>query len=111
MKRYGPLIAVPGAVAIGDPGRYHLRLTPDAVILRDGAEGGGRLAGRRDDLVQLDAPEEADDDRRGPQRHAHEHPSSSGTSMGRGDRPRRCQPTAPGAGLSSTRRRSARAPA
>ncbi|PVE95757.1 hypothetical protein [Microbacterium sp. TPD7012] len=36
MKRYGPLIAVPDALAVGDPGRNHLRLTPDAVILREG---------------------------------------------------------------------------
>ena len=26
MKRYGPLIVVPGALAIGDPGRHHLLL-------------------------------------------------------------------------------------
>lgn len=36
MKRYGPLIAVPGALAVGDPGRHHLRLMPEAVVIRDG---------------------------------------------------------------------------
>lgn len=38
MKRYGPLIAVDGALVVGDPGRHHLRLTPDAVALRDGQD-------------------------------------------------------------------------
>lgn len=56
MKRYGPLIAVPGAVAVGDPGRHHLRLTPDAVILRDGAEGRGMLAWNDVERVTLDVP-------------------------------------------------------
>jgi hypothetical protein len=56
MKRYGPLIAVPGAVAIGDPGRHHLRLTPDAVIVRDGADGRGVLAWDDVERVTLDVP-------------------------------------------------------
>lgn len=34
MKRYGPLIVVSDALAVGDPGRHHLRFTPDAVIVR-----------------------------------------------------------------------------
>jgi len=41
MKRYGPLLALPESLAIGDPGRHHLRLTPDAVIVRDGVENRG----------------------------------------------------------------------
>ncbi|MFB7250574.1 hypothetical protein [Microbacterium sp. NPDC056234] len=56
MRRYGPLIAVPGALAIGDPGRHHLRLTPDAVIIRDGSEGRGVLAWDAIERVTLDVP-------------------------------------------------------
>ena len=56
MKRYGPLIAVPGALAIGDPGRHHLRLTPDAVIRRDGSEGRDVYAWDEVKQVTLDVP-------------------------------------------------------
>jgi len=40
VKRYGPLIVVPDALAVGDPGRHHLRLTPEAVIVREGTTSG-----------------------------------------------------------------------
>ncbi|WP_435744602.1 hypothetical protein [Microbacterium sp. PMB16] len=56
MKRYGPLIAVPGALAVGDPGRNHLRLTPDAVILRDGVESRGLLAWTSVESIVVDVP-------------------------------------------------------
>ncbi|AXL12043.1 hypothetical protein DXT68_07755 [Microbacterium foliorum] len=56
MKRYGPLIVVPGALAVGDPGRHHLRLTPDAVLFRRGSENTGILAWSEIDRVVLDVP-------------------------------------------------------
>jgi hypothetical protein len=56
MKRYGPLIAVPGALAVGDPGRNHVRLTPDAVILREGAENRGIVTWDGLDRITLDVP-------------------------------------------------------
>lgn len=56
MKRYGPLIAVPEALAVGDPGRNHLRLTPDAVIVREGAERRGILPWESIDEIALDVP-------------------------------------------------------
>lgn len=56
MKRYGPLIAVDGALAVGDPGRHHLRLTPDAVIIRDGVEGRGVLSWDDLERVTLTVP-------------------------------------------------------
>ncbi|MEV4774697.1 hypothetical protein [Microbacterium sp. LWH12-1.2] len=56
MKRYGPLIAVPEALAIGDPGRHHLRLTPDAVILREGIENRGIVAWEGLQAIALDVP-------------------------------------------------------
>ncbi|WP_243225462.1 hypothetical protein [Microbacterium sp. CIAB417] len=56
MKRYGPLIAVSGVLVIGDPGRHHLRLTPDAVILRDGTQGRGVHAWDHVERVTLDVP-------------------------------------------------------
>lgn len=56
MKRYGPLIAVPEALAVGDPGRNHLRLTPDAVILRAGRESRGILSWADVDEIALDVP-------------------------------------------------------
>ena len=56
MKRYGPLIVVPGALAIGDPGRHHLRLTPDAVLFRRGTENTGILPWSQVDRVVLDVP-------------------------------------------------------
>lgn len=56
MKRYGPLIAVPDALAVGDPGRNHLRLTPDAVILREGAENRGILSWTSVEAIALDVP-------------------------------------------------------
>lgn len=56
MKRYGPLIAVPGALAVGDPGRHHLRLTPDAVLFRQGAENVGIVAWAQVERILLDVP-------------------------------------------------------
>lgn len=56
MKRFGPLIAVPEALAVGDPGRSHLRLTPDAVIRREGAEHRELLSWDRISLIHLDVP-------------------------------------------------------
>ncbi|MBT2476295.1 hypothetical protein J7E68_17390 [Microbacterium sp. ISL-103] len=56
MKRYGPLIVVPGALAVGDPGRHHLRLTPDAVLFREGTENRGIVAWEQIERVLLDVP-------------------------------------------------------
>ncbi|MEV4667257.1 hypothetical protein [Microbacterium sp. LWO12-1.2] len=56
MKRYGPLIAVSEALAVGDPGRNHLRLTQDAVLLREGAESRGILSWASVDEIALDVP-------------------------------------------------------
>lgn len=56
MRRYGPLIAVPGALAVGDPGRHHLRLTPEAVILRAGADQVGIHAWSDVERLRLDLP-------------------------------------------------------
>lgn len=56
MRRYGPLIAVPGALAVGDPGRHHLRLTPEAVILREGVESRGILSWADVENIALDVP-------------------------------------------------------
>ncbi len=56
MKRYGPLIAVPDALAVGDPGRNHLRLTPDAVILREGVDNRGIVPWSSVESILLDLP-------------------------------------------------------
>lgn len=56
MRRYGPLLAVPGALAVGDPGRHHLRLTPDAVVLRQGAENRGIILWDQVERIRLDVP-------------------------------------------------------
>lgn len=56
MKRYGPLIVVQGALAVGDPGRHHLRLTPDAVIIREGVDSQGILAWSGVQEITLDVP-------------------------------------------------------
>jgi hypothetical protein len=56
MKRYGPLIVVPGALAVGDPGRHHLRLTPDAVLFRDGGENRGIVPWIQVERVLIDVP-------------------------------------------------------
>lgn len=56
MKRYGPLIAVPDALAVGDPGRHHLRLTPEAVILREGVENRGLFTWAEVEGIALDVP-------------------------------------------------------
>ncbi|MDQ0645691.1 hypothetical protein [Microbacterium murale] len=56
MKRYGPLLAVPDSLAIGDPGRHHLRLTPDAVIIREGVENRGILSWESLERITLDVP-------------------------------------------------------
>lgn len=56
MKRYGPLIVVPDALAVGDPGRNHLRLTPDAVILREGVDNRGIVPWSSVESILLDVP-------------------------------------------------------
>lgn len=56
MKRYGPLIVVPEALAVGDPGRNHLRLTPDAVIIREGADSTGIVPWTDVQSIVLDVP-------------------------------------------------------
>ena len=56
MRRYRPLIVVPGALAVGDPGRHHLRLTPDAVLFRDGTENRGIVPWGQIERVLLDVP-------------------------------------------------------
>ncbi|MDN3444519.1 hypothetical protein [Microbacterium sp. APC 3901] len=56
MKRYGPLIVVPGALAVGDPGRHHLRLTPDALLFREGSENRGIVPWTEVERVLLDVP-------------------------------------------------------
>lgn len=56
MKRYGPLLAVSEALAVGDPGRHHLRLTPDAVIIREGVENRGIITWEQLDDINLDVP-------------------------------------------------------
>jgi hypothetical protein len=56
MKRYGPLLAVSDALALGDPGRHHLRLTPDGIIVREGAEYRDILLWDRVSGFRLDVP-------------------------------------------------------
>jgi len=56
MRRYGPLIVVAGTLTVGDPGRHHLRLTPDAVIFREGRENRGIVPWSRVERVLLDVP-------------------------------------------------------
>lgn len=56
MKRYGPLIVVPDALAVGDPGRHHLRLTPEAVMIRAGVESRSILPWASVERVALDVP-------------------------------------------------------
>lgn len=56
MKRYGPLLALPESLAVGDPGRHHLRLTPDAVIIRAGVENRGILTWESLEGITLDVP-------------------------------------------------------
>jgi hypothetical protein len=50
------LIAVTDALAVGDPGRNHLRLTPEAVIVREGVESRGILPWDRVEEIVLDVP-------------------------------------------------------
>lgn len=54
MKRYGPLIAVPEALAVGDPGRWHLRLTPEGVLHRNGADLSALYAWEQVSRMDLD---------------------------------------------------------
>ena len=56
MKRFGPLIVVPEALAVGDPGRHHLRLTPDAVIIREGVDNRGIVSWSELDTIVMDVP-------------------------------------------------------
>lgn len=56
MKRYGPLIAVPGALAVGDPGRHHLRLMPEALVIRDGVTSQDIVSWDGITAITLDVP-------------------------------------------------------
>ncbi|PQZ61129.1 MULTISPECIES: hypothetical protein [unclassified Microbacterium] len=56
MRRYGPLIVVAEALAVGDPGRNHLRLTREAVIIREGIENRGIVAWTDVEAIALDVP-------------------------------------------------------
>lgn len=56
MKRYGPLIVVPDALAVGDPGRHHLRLTPEALVIREGIENRGIIPWAEVEQITLDVP-------------------------------------------------------
>lgn len=56
MRRYGPLMAGDDALIVGDPGRSHLRLTPDAVIVREGTENSGILSWASVEHISLDVP-------------------------------------------------------
>jgi len=56
MKRYGPLLAQPDALVLGDPGRHHLRMMPDAVNIRTGVESRGLLAWDRVESITMDVP-------------------------------------------------------
>lgn len=56
MNRYGPLIVVPEALAVGDPGRNHLRLAPDAVIIREGVENRGIVSWADVEAIVMDVP-------------------------------------------------------
>ncbi|MFK3679250.1 hypothetical protein ACI2IP_16125 [Microbacterium sp. NPDC090218] len=56
MNRYGPLIVVQGALAVGDPGRHHLRLTPEAVIIREGVESSSILPWASVQQIMIDVP-------------------------------------------------------
>lgn len=56
MKRYGPLIVVREALAVGDPGRHHLRLSPDAVIIREGVENRGIVRWADIEEIAIDVP-------------------------------------------------------
>ncbi|UNK69350.1 hypothetical protein [Microbacterium sp. H1-D42] len=49
-------MATGGALVVGDPGRSHLRLTPEAVIIREGAENGGILAWGSIEQLSIDVP-------------------------------------------------------
>ncbi|MFJ6531462.1 hypothetical protein [Microbacterium sp. NPDC091662] len=49
-------MVVPEALAVGDPGRNHLRLTPDAVIIRDGVENRGIVSWGDVDTIVMDVP-------------------------------------------------------
>lgn len=56
MKRYGPLLAAPEALVVGDPGRHHLRLTPDAVMVRNGIDNRGMLVWEDIERITLEVP-------------------------------------------------------
>jgi hypothetical protein len=56
VKRYGPLIAVPEALAVGDPGRHHLRLTRDAILVRNGIESMRIISWDQIERITLSVP-------------------------------------------------------
>ncbi|MDF2506820.1 MAG: hypothetical protein K0Q52_679 [Microbacterium sp.] len=49
-------MVAPNALAVGDPGRHHLRLTPDAVVIRDGVENRGIVPWEGIEEIALDVP-------------------------------------------------------
>lgn len=55
-ERYGPLMARGETLVVGDPGRSHLRLTPDAVHIREGGESRGILTWESIEHLALDVP-------------------------------------------------------
>lgn len=56
MTRYGILHARPEGLLIGDPGREHLLLTPQALIARDHRTVTDEIAWERISAVRLDVP-------------------------------------------------------
>jgi hypothetical protein len=56
VNRFGALIVVPEALAVGDPGRNHLRLTPDAVVIREGVENRGIVSWADIEAIVMDVP-------------------------------------------------------
>ena len=56
MKRYGPLHALDEGLAIGDPGRNHLLLTPTGIAHRDGDEVTRALDWDVVETVSIDVP-------------------------------------------------------
>lgn len=56
MRRYGPLLAAPDALVVGDPGREHLRLTSGGVAHRNGREHRESFAWEQLSMLHLDVP-------------------------------------------------------
>lgn len=56
MKRFGPLHALDDGLAVGDPGRNHLLLTPAGIAHRDGDEVTHALGWDAVESVSIDVP-------------------------------------------------------